>query len=193
MKKMFFSVLVAMSVLLTACGEVEENKVEQQQFKPEVGSANEDLEKEAVINHDLNDTVNYTNSYDESVDFTVKTVGFDEAENYSQYEESGDLYPNGKFVKITFNAKNIGKVAADVNILADTALLSKDEVEYTSLFSGFQPTNEHDVSGEVKPNLEKEYYSVYNVPEDFIIEGSTLKIIPSGYDEDQINLYKLVK
>lgn len=193
MKKVLTASLLVGSLFLGACGndseEVNEQGLtaDQQAESDEIAAA----EDESIPMHKQGETVNYTNSFGDSTDLTIKSVAYDKAENYSAYEEGGDLYPDGKFIKIIYTAKNVGTQDVSLMGIGDNKLTAEDGTEYTSLFTGFQSTNENDVVGVIKPKLEEEIYSVYNVPSDFKFKNIILTISTGSLDDEQIEMYEM--
>lgn len=193
MKRVLTAGLLVGTLFLGACNndsdEVNEQGLtaEQQAESDEIAAAEDD----SNLMRKQNETVNYTNTFGESVDLTIKSIAYDKAEKYSAYEEDGDLYPKGKFIKIIYNAKNVGTENADVMGIGDSTLIAEDGTEYTSLFTGFESTNEDDTLGIIKPKLEEEVYSVYNVPEDFEFKNVNLSISTGSIDNQQIEIYNL--
>lgn len=193
MKKVLTAGLLVGSLFLGACGNDSEEVNEQgltaaQQAESDEIAAAEDGSS-AMRKQD--ETVNYTNTFGETVDLTIKSVAYDKDGDYSAYEEGGDLYPDGKFIKIIYNAKNVGTENADVMGIGDSTLLAEDGTEYTSLFTGFESTNEDDTVGTIKPKMEDDVYSVYNVPADFKFKNVALTISTGSLDNQQIEMYEM--
>jgi|GEM_PF-5834960 len=193
MKRVLTAGLLVGSLFLGACNNDTEDvneeglTAEQQAESDEIAAA----EDGSNSMHEQNETVNYTNTFGETVDLTIKSVTYDKDGDYSAYEDGGDLYPDGKFIKIIYKAKNVGTENADVMGIGDSTLLAEDGTEYTSLFTGFESTNEDDTVGTIKPKLEDEIYSVYNVPSDFNFKNVILTISTGSLDNEQIETYKL--
>lgn len=193
MKRLLTAGLLVGSLFLGACNNDTEDvneeglTAEQQAESDEIAAA----EDGSNSMHEQNETVNYTNTFGETVDLTIKSVTYDKDGDYSAYEDGGDLYPDGKFIKIIYKAKNVGTENADVMGIGDSTLLAEDGTEYTSLFTGFESTNEDDTVGTIKPKLEDEIYSVYNVPSDFNFKNVILTISTGSLDNEQIETYKL--
>ncbi|WP_139996273.1 hypothetical protein [Kurthia sp. Dielmo] len=193
MKRVLTAGLLVGSLFLGACNNDTEDVNEQGLTAEQQAESDEIAAAEDGSNsmHEQNETVNYTNTFGETVDLTIKSVTYDKDGDYSAYEDGGDLYPDGKFIKIIYKAKNVGTENADVMGIGDSTLLAEDGTEYTSLFTGFESTNEDDTVGTIKPKLEDEIYSVYNVPSDFNFKNVILTISTGSLDNEQIETYKL--
>lgn len=181
------SILLTSAVFLTGilagCSDSENEDTKENAEKTEVNATTTEEDNsesnEDIVAHDMGKVVNVSNESGDSVDFKVLSAKVDENEK-GEEDHKDDYYPGGHFIKVTLNAKNMGKQSTDPMSLGDVVLLDKDDVEYTSTYTGFTAIHENeDGLDEIKPNLSKDVYATFNVPKDFDLQKARM-IISSG-------------
>ena len=93
---------------------------------------------------------------------------------------SDDKTTTGKFIKVRFTVKNIGK---EVNTITDLRLFDNEDREfmtYSSIFGYIEEGEELLIADNINPGLERTYTVIYEVPTDskgFILEVTNLEFM----------------
>ena len=93
---------------------------------------------------------------------------------------SDDKTTTGKFIKVRFTVKNIGK---EVKTITDLRLFDNEDREfmtYSSIFGYIEEGEELLIADNINPGLERTYTVIYEVPTDskgFILEVTNLEFM----------------
>jgi hypothetical protein len=144
--------------------EVEEAKTKEE---PEIGSKENPYSAGESIT--INDEVNWKI-------LSAKDLG-DTLEAIDRW--SDDKTTTGKFIKVRFTVKNIGK---EIKTMTDLRLFDNEDREFTtySSFGYVEDKEELFIAENINPGLERTYTVVYEVPadsKDFILEITNLEFM----------------